>query len=608
MCGIVGYIGDQSAAPLLLEGLRRLEYRGYDSAGVAVFNGESIELRRSLGKILSLEQLLKKSPVRGSAGIGHTRWATHGKPSEKNAHPHFCCRGRIAVVHNGIVENYAALKSDLMAKGHRFQSETDTEVIAHLIEDNDRGNLMEAVRQAIKNIQGSYAIGVISADHPERFIAVRKDSPLVLGLGKEEMFLASDIPPLLPHTRQIIFLEDGDIAELTKQQVSVFDSTGAPVVRLPQTIAWDVSQAEKAGYPHFMLKEIFEQPETLRNFLKGKFSIERECIDLDDAITPRAIRAISRICLVGCGTSYHAALVARFWFQEIAGLPCDVEVASEYRYCRSAKEPGTLIVAITQSGETADTMAALRESKLKGLLTMAVCNVVGSTATREAAHTLYTQCGPEIGVASTKAFTGQLAALLLLALYAAQRRGRISWAALRPLLDALSNLPDALRAALSRNEEVKSVAKVLATANSFIYLGRHLNYPIALEGALKMKEITYLHAEGYPAGEMKHGPIALVDEKLPVICVATASPIQQKMVSNMEEVKARGGRVIAVVTQGDENVKAKADWTLSVPDVHEYLSPIVSIVPLQLLAYHVAVLRGREVDQPRNLAKSVTVE
>ena len=608
MCGIVGYIGPKNVTAVLMDGLKKLEYRGYDSAGVAVLNGSGIDLRRSPGKLANLEAILEKQPAKGTMGLGHTRWATHGRPSEENAHPHTCCKNKIVVIHNGIIENYVDLKKQLLAKGHQFKSQTDTEVLAHLIEENFKGDLGQAVVESLKQVQGSYAMGVFAADDPDRFFAARKDSPLVLGLGENENFLASDVPALLAHTRRVIFMEDGDIAEIRKDGIRIFDIEGHPKERKVQTITWNPMQAEKGGYRHFMLKEIFEQTSTVRDTFRSRISLEDGRVDLEDILPVEIARAMPKICLIACGTSYHAGLVSRFWFEEIAGISCDVEIASEYRYRRSTKDPGTLIVAISQSGETADTLAALRDSKTKGLPTLAICNAVGTTITREAANTLYTHCGPEIGVASTKAFTGQLTALLLLALYVAQCRKSKSSDEIRPILRALSHLPVAIDTILESAPLVEKVAHTVFRKANFLFLGRHLNYPIALEGALKLKEVSYIHAEGYPAGEMKHGPIALIDENLPVVAIATKSSVHDKMLSNIEEVKARGGQVITVATQGDQDVLKKADYTLYVPDVPEILVPILSIIPLQLLAYYVAVLRGCDVDQPRNLAKSVTVE
>ena len=608
MCGIVGYIGPKTASDVLINGLRRLEYRGYDSAGVAIINGKGIELRRSPGKLSVLEDILKKQPIQGTIGLGHTRWATHGRPSEENAHPHTCCKNKIVVVHNGIIENYVELKSRLSKAGHIFKSQTDTEVLAHLIEEAYKGDLTAAVRAALKQVQGSYAIGVLHADDRERFVAARKDSPLVLGLGENEMFLASDVPALLPYTRRVIFLEDGDVAEIHTQTVQLMNLDGQPVKREEKKILWDAVMAEKGGYKHFMLKEIYEQRLTVRDTFRGRISLEDASVQLEDVLPLELAKKIPKIALAACGTSYHAALVGRFWLEELAGVPCDVEIASEYRYRRSAKEPGTLVVAISQSGETADTLAALRDAKAKGHPTLAICNAVGSTATRDAAHTLYTHCGPEIGVASTKAFTGQLTALFLLALYLGQSRGVLTPEKLLPLLQTLSHLPVFLREVLDQSAQAEKIAKKYFRKSNFLYFGRHLNYPIALEGALKLKEISYIHAEGYPAGEMKHGPIALIDENMPIVALATQSCVREKMLSNIEEVKARGGQVIAVMTKGDQEIEKMADAVMTIPAMAEELAPILSVIPLQLLAYHIAVLRGCDVDQPRNLAKSVTVE
>jgi glucosamine--fructose-6-phosphate aminotransferase (isomerizing) len=608
MCGIVGYVGPKEAASILMEGLHRLEYRGYDSAGVAVINGGAIQLRRSPGKLSLLEEVLRKQPVEGTLGVGHTRWATHGRPSEENAHPHTCCQNKIVLVHNGIIENYVELKNQLLSKGHTFKSQTDTEVLAHLIEEAYHGDLVNAVRGALQQAQGSYAIGVLCAEDRLRFVAARKDSPLVVGIGEKEMFVASDVPALLPHTRKVIFLEDGDIADITAEGVRLSNLQGQPITRKPQTIHWDAVMAEKSGYKHFMLKEIYEQGLTVRDTFRGRVSLEEGRVLLEDEFPAALAKSLPKVCLVACGTSYHAALVGRFWLEELGGIPCDVEIASEYRYRRSSKEAGTLVVAISQSGETADTLAALRDAKAKGLPTLALCNAVGSTATRDAAYTLYTHCGPEIGVASTKAFTGQLTALFLLALYIGHSRGHLGPERLAELLRALSHLPVSIREALDEASETEPLAHRFCHKTNFLYLGRHLNYPIALEGALKLKELSYIHAEGYPAGEMKHGPIALIDENLPVVAIVTTSSIREKMLSNIEEVKARGGVVIAVASRGDQDVAKKVDHVLWVPAVPEVLAPLVTILPLQLLAYNIALLRGCDVDQPRNLAKSVTVE
>jgi len=608
MCGIVGYIGDKPASDILVHGLKKLEYRGYDSAGVAVLHGGAFALKRCPGKLSGLEDLLKKQPVQGTVGLGHTRWATHGRPSEENAHPHTGPNNKIVVVHNGIIENYVELKQQLSAKGLQFRSQTDTEVIAFLIEEAYQGDLVAAVRQTLHHLRGSFAIGVSAIDQPELLVAARKDSPLILGLGENENFIASDVPAILQHTRRVIFLEDGDIAEIRRGGVTISDIEGKPLERRVQTILWDAVMAEKGGYKHFMMKEIHEQVVTVRDTFRSRINLEDSRVELEDSLPSDLAKKISKVCLVGCGTSYHSALVARFWIEELAGVACDVEIASEFRYRRSQKDPGTLIVAISQSGETADTLAAMRDCKAKGLPTMALCNVVGSTITRDAQFTLLTHCGPEIGVASTKAFTGQLTALFLLALYLGQERGTQGKPEVSHLLQALSHVPLAISHAVAQASEVEKVAKKLFRASDFLYLGRHLNYPIALEGALKLKEISYIHAEGYPAGEMKHGPIALIDEQMPIVAIAPKTFIHEKMLSNIQEVKARGGQVLAVAEEGDTDISKHADFVLWIPHVDETLSPLVTIIPLQLLSYYIAVLRGCDVDQPRNLAKSVTVE
>ncbi len=608
MCGIVGYIGEKNATDILLEGLRRLEYRGYDSAGVAVLNGGAPELRRSNGKLSVLEELLKREPAHGTMGIGHTRWATHGVPSIENAHPHACCDNKIFVVHNGIVENHDKLRRDLMSRGHVFKSQTDTEVLAHAIEEAYEGDLLKAVRKALARVEGSYAVGVLSTDERHHLIAARKDSPLVLGIGNQEMFIASDVSAILQRTREAVFLEDGDIADVSSGEARIYGANGLRVLRKPQRIHWDAKTSEKGGHPHYMLKEIYEQGETVQNTVRGRIGESDRRVRLEDSLPLETARTLKRICLTGCGTSYHAGLVARYWLEEIAHIPCDVEIASEFRYNRSDKEAGTLVVAITQSGETADTLAALRNSKAKGLSTMALCNVVGSTATRDAAHTLLTHCGPEIGVASTKAFMGQLTALFLFTIYLAQTRGVLSDSESTPLLQELVRIPDLIQQILDKSADIEEVARAVYKKSDFLFLGRHVSYPVALEGALKLKEISYIHAEGYPAGEMKHGPLALVDSQMPVVAIVPRSSVRAKMLSNIEEVRARGGQVIAVANEGDDEVKAKAAFLLHVPSTNEYLSPFLTIIPLQLLAYHAASLRKCDVDQPRNLAKSVTVE
>jgi glucosamine--fructose-6-phosphate aminotransferase (isomerizing) len=603
MCGIVGYIGQQQALPILLDGLKRLEYRGYDSAGVAVLNGGGMERMRSVGKLSALESLLRGKDIHGRMGLGHTRWATHGRPSTENAHPHVSCKGDLAVVHNGIIENHGELRASLEAAGHAFRSQTDTEVLAHLIEEYFQGDLLEAVRRALAQVRGSYAMGVMAETDKRRLVVARKDSPLVMGVAPDGMMLASDVPALLPYTREIVTLGDGEIAELTPGDIRLWSGDDLRPART-QTVTWDAGMAEKGGRRHFMEKEIHEQPESVARALRERVAPDLSGVLLDDVMTGPEAAALSKLRLIGCGTSLHAAMVARLWFEEIAGVPCAIEVASEQRYRRGPHEAGSWTVAVSQSGETADTLAALREDKAAGAGTLGICNVVGSTLTREAGRTIYTRCGPEIGVASTKAFTGQLTALLLLALHVARHRGKDVSAHLR---EALS-LPSLLQTALDRAEAAAAAARRLKDERDALYIGRHLNHPVALEGALKLKEISYIHAEGTCAGELKHGTIALLQDGYPVIAVATASFVHDKMLSNIEEVKARGGRVTAVATDGDAEVARKADDVLWVPETPEFLSPFTAVVPLQILAYEAASVRGCDVDQPRNLAKSVTVE
>jgi glucosamine--fructose-6-phosphate aminotransferase (isomerizing) len=613
MCGIVGYVGSRDAVPVLLDGLRRLEYRGYDSAGVAVVREGRVERRRSAGKLDNLAAALRAEPLSGRFGIGHTRWATHGRPTEENAHPHQDCGGAIVVVHNGIVENHLELKARLVAQGHRFSTQTDTEVIAHLVEAHYRGSLEEAARAALREIEGVYAVVLLHRDEPGRLVAARCGPPLVVGLGEGERFVASDVPALLAHTREFLFLEDGDLALVCADAVHVTTLAGAPVERAPRRVAWDPVQAEKGGYRHFMLKEIHEQPRAVRDTLLGRISLEEGEVHLEElGDAAEALRGAERVVLLACGTSWHAALVGKFLLEHLARVPAEVDYGSEFRYRTPLVGPGTTAVAISQSGETADTLAAFREALARGATGVAVCNVPGSALTREAQGSLLTHAGPEIGVASTKAFTAQLVALALLALHLGRLRGTLSAEQCRHELAQLTRVPHLMEQALEREREVEELARALAHARDFLFLGRGVNYPIALEGALKLKEISYLHAEGYPAGEMKHGPIALVDDDLPVVAVCTRGRVYDKMLSNLQEAKARGGRVIAVGEAGDARLRAlldgPGDRLLEVPACPEPWSPFVAVVPLQLLAYHVAVRAGRDVDQPRNLAKSVTVE
>ena len=617
MCGIVGYIGTHRAVPIILEGLKRLEYRGYDSAGLAVYcDDETLAIRRAKGKLRNLEDAIRMSPVDGSFGIGHTRWATHGRPTEENAHPHRDCNGDLVVVHNGIVENYLSLKHQLQAEGHVFKTETDTEIIAHLIEKHFEGNLEEAVRVAVKELTGVFALAVISRVDPNKIVAARMGPPVVIGIGDNEYFVASDVPAVLSHTQDMFFLADGDMAVLTAEGVRLSDFDGKPVNRQVSHILWNPIEAEKGGYQHFMLKEIYEQPRAVRDTTLGRVGQESGRIFLDEMeITAEEFAAFKQVKIIACGTSWHAGLAGKFMIEKLARLPVEVDYGSEFRYRDPIVQPGTLTIVISQSGETADTLAAQREAKQKGSRTLAICNVVGSMITREAAGTIYTHAGPEIGVASTKAFTSQLTALFILAVHLGQVNGTLDESASRCLVQELVKLPGKLETVLSHNAHYEALGKELHRTTDFLFLGRGIQYPIALEGALKLKEISYIHAEGYPAGEMKHGPNALIDENLPVVVLATHDPaspqsmlLHDKTLSNIQEVKARDGIVVAVVTQGDDKIQKAANYTIEVPPTSELLAPIVSIVPLQLLAYHIAVRRGCDVDQPRNLAKSVTVE
>jgi len=617
MCGIVGYIGPQPAVPIILDGLKRLEYRGYDSAGLAVLEkNNGLCVRRAQGKLRNLEDALRLNPVDGPYGIGHTRWATHGRPTEENAHPHRDCEGNVVVVHNGIVENYLTLKKELLEEGHKFVTETDTEVIAHLVEKFYDGNLENAVRDAVRKLTGVFALSVISRQDPHKIVAARSGPPVVVGLGDGEYFVASDVPAILSHTRDMFFLADGDMAVLTRDGVHLTDFNGRPVKRQVSHILWDPIMAEKGGYKHFMLKEIYEQPRAVRDTTLGRVGQETGRIFLDEMdITPREFKEFRQVRIVACGTSWHAALAGKFMIERLARIPVEVDYGSEFRYRDPLVGRDTLTIVISQSGETADTIAAQREAKQKGSKTLAICNVVGSMITREAAGTLITHAGPEIGVASTKAFTGQLTALFLTALYLAQVREAISPEASLKLVDKLLHVPGQLEEILRRDAIYEDLAKTLFRATDFLYLGRGIHFPIALEGALKLKEISYIHAEGYPAGEMKHGPNALIDENLPTVVLATRDPkdeqsrvIYEKTLSNIQEVKAREGIVVAVCCEGDEEVAKMADHIIPIGATHDLLLPILEVVPLQLLAYHIAVRRGCDVDQPRNLAKSVTVE
>ena len=594
---------------MLVDALKRLEYRGYDSAGIAILNGE-IRTLRQVGKIKNLEAALRHAPLDGATGIGHTRWATHGRPSEENAHPHRDSKNTLVVVHNGIIENYLSLKQKLASTGSVFISETDSEVIAHLLAQHYQGDLSAAVKACLPHFEGAYAIAVIHRDHPDLLVGARHDSPLVVGLGAGTNYLASDVSALLPWTRRVLYLEDGDVVALSPSSLQIWDETGTPVTRDPVEIQWSAEQAEKGGFEHFMLKEIHEQPITASDALLGRLSEDDSRVILDGLkLTDDQLKQLEHVQFLACGTSWHAAHVAKFYLEEFARIGVSVDYASEFIYRDPVLNDRVLAVAISQSGETADTRAALRRAKSEfGCPTLAICNVAGSSMARESDNLVLTHAGPEIGVASTKAFTGQLVALLLLAVRLGQARGTLSKETCRSLLSALRALPAELEKVLRTSDKVREVAEQFATSRDFLYIGRGVNYPIALEGALKLKEISYIHAEGYPAGEMKHGPIALIDEGMPILAVATEGRTYATIAGNIEEARARGGRIIALVTPGDDRVAASADHVLVVPRVHEALSPIVNIIPLQLLAYWIAVIRGADVDQPRNLAKTVTVQ
>ncbi|HYB97038.1 MAG TPA: glutamine--fructose-6-phosphate transaminase (isomerizing) [Vicinamibacterales bacterium] len=594
--------------------MRRLEYRGYDSAGVAVVQNGAVEVRRSAGKLINLENAINGRPLAGVYGLGHTRWATHGRPTEENAHPHRDGSGRIVVVHNGIIENYLEIKRELTAEGHKFESETDTEVVAHLVEKEWKDDGLEnAVFRAMQRVRGLFALVLLSADDPEKLVTVRNGPPIVVGIGDGEFFVASDVPAILSHTRNVVFLDDREMAIVTPKGVTFKTLDGKIVDRKPQRVTWDPISAEKAGYKHFMLKEIFEQPAAVRETVLGRASLETGQIHLNEMLISDAdLKEIDKITLLACGTSWHAALVGKFMIEELAKIPAEVDYGSEYRYRNPIINHKTLAVAITQSGETADTLAAMREAKAKGARSLSICNVVGSMATREAEGTIYTHAGPEIGVASTKAFTTQLVALYLFALKLAEVRGTLTQSQRCEYISALMQLPQVLEATLkTTSKPMEEIAAKFYNRSDFLYLGRGINYPIALEGALKLKEISYIHAEGYPAGEMKHGPIALIDENMPVVALATHDHVFEKMQGNIQEAKARGGSIIAITTAGDTTLKEllhDGDSLVAVPATHRLLMPVVISLPLQLLSYYIAVRRGCDVDQPRNLAKSVTVE
>jgi len=608
MCGIVGYVGPREASPILVAGLRKLEYRGYDSAGLATINGHGIDVRRCVGKLDNLERLLREQPLAGHPGIGHTRWATHGRPSEQNAHPHRA--GKVVLIHNGIIENYLELRAALQSRGRTFASETDTEVISHLIDEEvEKGaGIADATRRAIAQLEGSYALVVLSENEPDRLVAAKSATPIVLGIGDGENFVASDIPALLEYTRRVIFLEDGEVAEVTAGSVAISTFDGKPVTRDPRIVAWDAVTAQKGGFKHFLLKEIHEQPQAIIDTMRGRIEQQSGDVQLDGQITGTLPAEVRRCVLVACGTAWHAALVGKFLLERLAGIPCEVDYGSEFRYRDPILDEHTLLVVVSQSGETADTLAAVEAGRERGTPVLAICNVVDSSVARRSNAVLYTHAGPEISVASTKAFTTQLTALYLLALHLGRRRGVIDAERGRQLVSDLVALPAQVGEIVKHDKLIERIAKKYGAASDFLYLGRGINYPVALEGALKLKEISYIHAEGYPAGEMKHGPIALINEEMPVVVLIPHDAVFQKTLSNLKEVEARGGRIILVTDDRTPDLEEIAWELFTVPRTNELLTPILLTIPLQLLAYHVAVYRGTDVDQPRNLAKSVTVE
>ena len=611
MCGIVGYIGSNEAQPILLNGLKRLEYRGYDSSGIALIlpKKNNISIRKSPGKIIALKKILKSHPLNGNVGIAHTRWATHGAPTQENAHPHEDCEGEIAIVHNGIIENFETLKSSLIKEGHKFRSQTDTEVIVHLIEKFHKTiSLEEAVRKTLKLLIGSFAIGVISKKEPDKLIGARFGSPLIVGLGKGENFLASDVPAVLEYTKEIIFLGENEMVVLTREGVKVTDLDGKPALKKPIHIAWDIAQAQKRGYPHFMLKEINEQSRIIEDLLSLCIQKDNKVNFAEQNISEERLRSIKNISIVACGTAYHAGLVGRYILEAVCGIPINVDVSSEFRYRDLLIDKDTLVVAISQSGETADTLAGVREAHKRGAGVLSICNVLGSTLTRESDGVIYTHAGPEIGVASTKAYTAQLIALYLFAFYLGGIRNTLSNGKRSKLIDGLRRVPGLMAEVLKGQNEIARLSRRHSHFGSFLYLGRNINYPSALEGALKLKEISYIPAEGYAAGEMKHGPIALIDEYRAVVCIAPQSKVYDKMVSNIQEIRSRKGKIIAIVTKGDDGIRDLTNEIIYIPKIEEFFSPLIIALPLQLLAYHIAVKRGCDVDQPRNLAKSVTVE
>ncbi|MDB4534068.1 glutamine--fructose-6-phosphate transaminase (isomerizing) [Vicingaceae bacterium] len=614
MCGIVAYVGDKQAYPILIKGLKRLEYRGYDSSGVALIDNGNLNLYKKQGKVVELEKFTEGKNITSNIGIGHTRWATHGAPNDKNAHPHFSKSKNLAIIHNGIIENYASLKKELIQRGHEFESDTDTEVLIHLIEDIQyvaKVDLVEAVRIALNEVIGAYAIAIISNEHPDLMIAAKKSSPLVIGLGKGgEYFVASDATPIVEYTKNVVYLDDEQIAVIKKgEDLRLIDIKNKEITPYIQELEVQLEAIEKGGYDHFMLKEIYEQPISIKNSMRGRIDANKGIVSLGGIRDyEQKIMNANRIIIVACGTSWHAGLVGEYLFEDFTRIPVEVEYASEFRYRNPIINENDVVIAISQSGETADTLAAIKLAKEKGATIIGICNVVGSTISRETHCGSYTHAGPEIGVASTKAFTGQVTVLSLMALSIAQKKGTISDSKFRQLLVELEAIPSKVEQMLESDKQVRHISEVFKDATNFLYLGRGYNFPVALEGALKLKEISYIHAEGYPAAEMKHGPIALIDEEMPIVCIATKHGNYEKVVSNIEEVKARSGKIIAIVTEGDTEVKAIADYVIEIPATEDALSPLLTSIPLQLLSYHIAVMRGCNVDQPRNLAKSVTVE
>ncbi|HLE86773.1 MAG TPA: glutamine--fructose-6-phosphate transaminase (isomerizing) [Candidatus Brocadiaceae bacterium] len=608
MCGIVGYIGHKETIKVLLDGIKRLEYRGYDSSGIAVIENGTLRCEKAVGKIAELEKKLNGNNIHANMGIAHTRWATHGAPTIENAHPHIDCKNEIAVVHNGIIENYDYLKTRLVREGHIFRSETDTEVLAHLIEKYFHDNLEMAVMEALKEVEGTYGIAVISPKDPQKIVAARKGSPLVIGIGNQEYFITSDVSASLEHTRDVVYLDDDEVAILTANHYETKTIQNIPTDKKVEEVLWNIDMIEKSGYEHFMLKEIHEQPQALQNAMRGRFGIGSNLIKLGGLINyEKELLKTKRIVIVACGTSWHAGLVGEYMLEELARIPVEVEYASEFRYRNPIIEEGTIVISISQSGETADTLGAMREAKHKGAKLFSICNVVGSTIARESDFGVYLHIGPEIGVASTKAFTAQIAVMYLLTIYLMKLK-YTNINGYSDMANAIKSIPDKIQTILEREEEIIELAKDYKDSDHALYLGRGYNYPVALEGALKLKEISYIHAEGYPAAEMKHGPIALIDKDMPVVFLATKDSVYGKILSNIEEVKARGGRVIAIATEGDEQIGEKVDHVFYIPKTTDPLTPMLSVIPLQLLAYHIAVMRGCDVDKPRNLAKSVTVE